>query len=226
MFFFCFVEPFPHVRVLRNSPARPRPFQAEGIDALSAPFEAIANRCSAALPRLSWSSRRRGGLAGRGETGTRALSLPSPVSVARVRAGVADQLNMSTTAGCGACACARPSRARRGKRRRKGRTGDRGSEPSGGEKEGTGRRAERGDECLAYGLCGARYRRDRLETGVHARSSVQAASSQTRRRQELEQERTTRLVPTGRQRGTRHGKRRGKEGARERTRDAQIGKRK
>lgn len=25
-------------------------------------------------------------------------------------------------------------------------------------REGTGRRAERGDECLAYGLCGARYR--------------------------------------------------------------------
>lgn len=52
-----------------------------------------------------------------------------------------------------------------------GRRGS-GADRAAGEKEGTGRRAERGDECLAYGLCGARYRRDRLETGVHTRSKI------------------------------------------------------
>jgi len=131
---------------------------------------------AAALPRLSWSIPRHGR---RGEReDTRALFLSfHPCSSRARKAGVADQLNMSTTAGCGACACAPPLRARavRGERiARSEVAAARRKEPAGEQKAATS------DECLAYGLCGARYRRDRLEIGECTRDRAEAAILRTR----------------------------------------------
>lgn len=91
-------------------------------------------------------------------------------------------------------------RTARGARRRGGRgiagAAARRKEPAGEQK---------GDECLAYGLCGARYRRDKLETrSARARTAFSAA------REKLEQARIPRLAPAGRQKARERERGRGK----------------
>lgn len=96
----CFVKRRPslHVRIFRNSPARPVPSKRK----VSMPFRprskpslTAAAAMAAALPRLSWSSQRHGGESGRGgargagggERDVYARSLPTFVRLCRSRTG-------------------------------------------------------------------------------------------------------------------------------------------
>lgn len=134
-------------------------------------LEAIANRRSGdgGVAATFLESRGRGRRA-------RALSIPSAFSLARASRG-GRPIKYVDRGGVWRL------RMRAAATRARARKGERGSGQSGGEKEGTGRRAERGDERLAYGLCGARYRRDRLETGVY-RAIERGGFSETRAWQE------------------------------------------
>lgn len=138
------LEMFPGKRsVLRkHGPVRIVLSKRKGIYILFALLEAIASRGGnvADFPGDFL-------LKGKGEACERERARARACSRKHVQAGVADQLNMATVAGCGACACARPPCAVKGSATigkgspEKGKTGI-ASGPSDSEKEPAGEQKE------------------------------------------------------------------------------------